>query len=218
MRSAAAETVEVLVPPLARVARSCSAAGMAAVVALTLGGLVLLGQGLYIHAKAMLAQILLERAFAQALATGTPVKPWSWADTWPVARVAVPRLGKSAIVLAGASGQALAFGPGQLERTPEVGEEGTAVYSAHRDTHFAFLAEVHVGDDIEVTRRDGRLLRFRVTGASVVRFDRSGIDPHASGRRLVLSTCWPLNARTQGPLRYVVHAEMIEDVAADSAS
>jgi len=218
MRSATAQTIDVLVPPLARFARWCSAAGMAAVVALALGGLVLIAQGLYIHAKAMLAQILLERAFAQALATGTPVKPWSWADTWPVARVAVPRLGKSAIVLAGASGQALAFGPGQLERTPDAGEEGTAVYSAHRDTHFAFLADVHVGDDIEVMRRDGRVFHFRVTGASVVRFDRSGIDPYASGRRLVLSTCWPLNARTQGPLRYVVHAEMVDEVAADSES
>ena len=218
MRSTTAETVEVLVPQLVRVARWCSAAGMVAVVVLALGGLVLLAQGLYIHAKAMLAQVLLERAFAQALATGTPVKPWSWADTWPVARVAVPRLGKSAIVLSGASGQALAFGPGQLERTPEIGEEGTAIYSAHRDTHFAFLADVRVGDSIEVTRRDGRRFRFRVTGASVVRFDRSGIDPYASGRRLVLSTCWPLNARTQGPLRYVVHAEMVEDTAAKSDS
>jgi sortase A len=217
MRSAT-QTIDVLVPPLARLARWCSAAGMAAVVALALGGLTLLAQGLYIHAKAMLAQILLERAFAQALATSVPVKPWSWADTWPVARVAVPRLGKSAIVLSGASGQALAFGPGQLERTPDAGEEGTAVYSAHRDTHFAFLADVHLGDEIEVTRRDGKVFHFRVTGASVVRFDRSGIDPYASGRRLVLSTCWPLNARTQGPLRYVVHAEMMEEVAADSES
>jgi sortase A len=121
-------------------------------------------------------------------------------------------------VLAGASGQALAFGPGQLERTPEIGEEGTAVYAAHRDTHFAFLADVRVGDYVEVTRRDGKLFRFRVTGASVVRFDHSGIDPYSSGRRLVLSTCWPLNARTQGPLRYVVHAEIVADVAEDSGS
>jgi sortase A len=183
---------------------------MAAVVALALGGLTLIAQGIYVHAKAKLAQILLERAFAQALSTGTPVKPWSWADTWPVARVVVPRLGKSAIVLAGSSGQALAFGPGQLERTPEIGEEGTAIYAAHRDTHFAFLADVRVGDHVEVTRRDGKVFRFRVTGASVVRFDHSGIDPYSSGRRLVLSTCWPLNARTQGPLRYVVNAELIE--------
>jgi sortase A len=210
MRSATIETIEMPAPPFTRLARWCSAAGMAAVVALALGGLTLIAQGIYIHAKAVLAQILLERAFVQALETGTPVKPWSWADTWPVARVVVPRLGKSAIVLAGVSGQALAFGPGQLERTPEIGEEGTAVYAAHRDTHFAFLADVRVGDQVEVTRRDGKVFRFRVTGASVVRFDRSGIDPYSSGRRLVLSTCWPLNARTQGPLRYVVHAEMIE--------
>ncbi len=170
----------------------------------------LIGQAVYIHAKALLAQILLERAFARTLASGEDVKPWPWADTWPVARVSVPRLGKSAIVLAGASGQALAFGPGQVERTPQAGEPGTAVYSAHRDTHFAFLGDVAVGDEIVVTRRDGHALRFRVTGTSVVHWDASGIDPSAAGRRLALVTCWPLNGKFSGPLRYVVHAELAE--------
>jgi sortase A len=177
-------------------------------IALMLCGAVLIGQALYIHVKALVAQVLLERAFAQTLATGHDVKPWSWADTWPVARVSVPRLGRSAIVLAGASGQALAFGPGQIERTPDAGEPGTAVYSAHRDTHFAFLGNVVVGDEIRITRRDGREFRYRVTGTSVVRFDASGIDPTAEGLRLALVTCWPLNGTLSGPLRYVVHAEM----------
>jgi sortase A len=194
--------------------RWCSTATMALIVSFALGGVLLIGQGLYIHAKAILAQVLLERAFAQTLATGAPVRPWSWADTWPVARVAVPRLRKSAIVLAGASGQALAFGPGHVERTPEPGEEGIAVYSAHRDTHFAFLKNIRVGDDVEVTRRDGRTLRFRVAGTSIVRFDRSGIDPLAPGERsLALVTCWPFDARTQGPLRYAVYAQMIDDAS-----
>jgi sortase A len=178
--------------------------------ALLLSGCVLVGQAIDIHAKALLAQILLERAFAQTLATGHDVKPWSWADTWPVARVSVPRLKASAIVLAGASGQALAFGPGQVERTPEAGELGTAIYSAHRDTHFAFLGEVTIGDEIQVIRRDGREFRFRVTGTSIVHWDASGIDPAAAGRRLALVTCWPLNAKFSGPLRYVVYAEMID--------
>jgi len=176
-----------------------------------LSGLVLVGQGVWIHAKAVLAQILLERAFAQTLTSGEMVKPWSWADTWPVARVALPRIGKSAIVLAGSSGQAMAFGPGHVERTPEPGDEGTAIYSAHRDTHFAFLKDVRVGDDVLVTRRDGNEVHFRVVGTSIVRFDQSGIDPLAPGRRLVLVTCWPLDARMPGPLRYLVHAEMVED-------
>src|SRR5215217_9242655 len=76
-----------------------------AAAALLLAGLLLFGQGLWIQAKAVLAQILLERAFAQTLATGQAVKPWPWADTWPVARLEAPRLGKSAIVLHGSSGQ-----------------------------------------------------------------------------------------------------------------
>jgi len=218
MRSATVETIEVLAPPLTRLARWCSAAGMAAVVALALGGLILIAQGIYVHAKAMLAQVLLERAFAQALSSGTPSSPGPGPTPGRSHAWSCRGSAKSAIVLAGASGQALAFGPGQLERTPEIGEEGTAVYAAHRDTHFAFLADVRVGDAVEVTRRDGKVFRFRVTGASVVRFDHSGIDPYSSGRRLVLSTCWPLNARTQGPLRYVVHAEIVADIAADSGS
>jgi sortase A len=174
-------------------------------------GMMLIGQGAWIHAKAILAQILLERAFAETLATGRDVKPWSWADTWPVARIEVLRLRRSAIVLAGASGQALAFGPGHVERTPPAGERGTAVYSAHRDTHFAFLADVEVGDEVLVTRRDGAAFRYRVTGTAVARWDASGIDPYATGRRLVLATCWPLNAKVAGPLRYLVHAEMVAD-------
>ena len=180
--------------------------------ALLLSGCVLVGQAVYINAKALLAQILLERAFAQTLATGRDVKPWAWADTWPVARVSVPRLGRSAIVLAGASGQALAFGPGHVARTPAAGEPGTAIYSGHRDTHFAFLGDVVLGDEIRVTRRDGRNLRFRVTGTSVARWDASGIDPDAAGRNLVLVTCWPLDARFSGPLRYLVHAELVDQV------
>ena len=176
-------------------------------------GLTLFGQGAYIHAKALVAQVLLDRAFETTLATGNATKPWSWADTWPVARIEVKRLHARAIVLAGSSGQALAFGPGHVERTADAGERGVAVYSAHRDTHFAFLKNVLVGDEIAVTRHDGQTFRYKVDTTSVVRFDASGIDPLADGHELVLSTCWPFDAMTQGPERYLVHATMIESVS-----
>jgi sortase A len=183
----------------------------AAAALLALAGLVLLGQGTYIHAKALVAQVLLERAFTATIESGREVKPWSWVDTWPVARIAVKRLDASAIVLAGSSGQALAFGPGHVEQTPDAGERGIAVYAAHRDTHFRFLKDVVAGDEIAVTRNDGRTFRYRVTGTAVVRFDQSGIDPLAQGHGLVLSTCWPFDAVTPGPLRYLVQAAMIEE-------
>ncbi len=180
------------------------------IVLLAAAGLTLTGQGAYIHAKALLAQVLLDRAFTETLKTGRDVKPWPSADTWPVARIDIPRLGAHAIVLAGSTGQALAFGPGHVENTPDAGEPGIAVYSAHRDTHFRFLKDVEIGDEITVTRRDGKAFRYRVTHTSVVRFDESGIDPLSKGRGIILSTCWPLDAITPGPLRYLVHASILE--------
>src|SRR5262249_24813215 len=182
-------------------------AAMAATLALA--GLWLIGDALYMRAKAVLAQILLDRAFAAELASGTIVKPWSWADTWPVARIEVERLAAHAIVLAGGTGQALAFGPGHLARTPDAGEPGTAVYAAHRDTHFAFLGRVVPGDEIVVRRRDGATARFRVIHTQVVQWDASGIDPAAPGRHLALVTCWPLASAMPGPMRYVVYADIV---------
>jgi sortase A len=179
------------------------------VVILASAGAILFGQGVFIHAKAILAQVLLQRAFAESLAAGRAVKPWPWADTWPEARITLQRIGVSAIVLAGSSGQALAFGPGHVERTAQAGERGVAVYAAHRDTHFRFLKDVAVGDEIEITRRDGKSFRYRADGASIFRFDQSGIDPFTTGRELVLTTCWPFDAVAHGPMRYLLHATMV---------
>lgn len=177
--------------------------------ALALIGVILFGDGAYIHAKAWLAQILLKRAFDRSVATGQPVKPWSWADTWPVARIEVKRIGASAIVLEGTSGQALAFGPGHLHQTVDAGERGVAIYAAHRDTHFRFLRDVAIGDVIDVARSDGKRFRYRADSSAVVRFDASGLDAAAEGFELVLATCWPFDAVTSGPERYILHATLI---------
>jgi sortase A len=154
------------------------------------------------------------------VSTGHAVKPWPWADTWPEARITVKRIGASAIALAGSSGQALAFGPGHMERTADAGERGVAVFAAHRDTHFRFLKDVAVGDEIDVTRHDGKTFRYRADGASIVRFDQSDIDPFTGGYALVLTTCWPFDAIAHGPMRYVLHATMISPAtpAAEPAS
>ncbi len=188
--------------------QSSSRLVMAVATLLTLAGIGLVGKGAAIYAKAIVAQYLLERAFEESLATGAPVKAWSWADTWPVARLEVPRLGASAIVLNGGSGEALAFGPGHLESTPQPGERGASVISAHRDTHFRFLKDIRIGDEIQVTRTDGAIFWYRIVSADVVPWDASGIDPDRDGYWLVLSTCWPLDAVTPGDLRYVVRARM----------
>lgn len=183
-----------------RAARGLSLAALAV-------GLVLIGKGVLIPAKAAAAQVLLDRAFARSLQTGRPTRPWPWADTAAVARIEAPRLHRRVMVLQGASGQSLAFAAAHLSQTPDAGEPGTAVYAAHRDTHFAFLGELRRGDLVQVRRIDGGSTRFRVDGAYVARADASGLDAHAAGRRLALVTCWPLDGHVHGPLRYIVTAE-----------
>lgn len=170
-------------------------------------GLWQIGEGLYIKAKASLAQVLLEKAWNRALAGTDAPKPWPWADTWPIAKISVPKLAKSAVILSGVSGEAMAFGPGHHLETPYPGRPGTSVIAAHRDTHFEFLRYIVLGDLITVTGRTGKTYSFEVTGLRVVSWSESGIDPDAPGTNLALVTCWPFGSTEPGPLRYVVEAE-----------
>jgi sortase A len=167
----------------------------------------LIGRGAVIPAKAWLSQILLERAFDRSLASHRPIRPWPWADAWPVARIRVPRLGLEEIVLSGGSGEAMAFGPTLLPGGGRLGERGTAVFAAHRDTHFRFLADLRPGDLIEVEEASGRTLRFRAGSGRVVRYDAFGVGRHALRPSIVLATCWPIGGSGHGPLRYVIRAE-----------
>lgn len=169
----------------------------------------MLGQSSWIQLKAGVAQVLLERAFERSLASGRPEKPWNWADTWPVARIRIARIGAEAIVLHGATSEALAFGPTHLPGTPRPGERGTSVISAHRDTHFNFLRQVKLGDEISITRSDGLTFQYRVSRLRVAAWNASGIDRLAPGFRLALTTCWPFDGLRRGNLRYIVEAEMV---------
>ncbi len=177
-------------------------------------GLILLGaifvaQGVWIQAKAGVAQVLLEQAWARTLKGEESAKPWEWADTWPVAALEVPAKGKRAIVLYGAFGEAMAFGPGHMIGTPMPGERGLSVIAAHRDTHFAFLKDLEIKDEISVTRADGSKHFFEIMEISVVPWDQSGLDPFGSEKEVALVTCYPFGAVTPGPLRYVARGTWV---------
>lgn len=167
------------------------------------------GQGLYIPAKALLAQVLIRSAWAESQADGTAVKPWSWADTAPVARLRAPGHGVDLIVLAGGSGRTLAFGPGHVTGTALPGDPGRSVIGGHRDTHFRFLKDLRIDDPIVVERRDGRRYRFTVVDTRVVDQRHHGLVLDRDEPLLTLVTCYPFdNWQPGGPLRYVVTAAL----------
>ncbi len=186
-----------------------SALGPAPFLLILIAGLWLVGQGALIPAKAVLAQVLLDRAFARSVSARAPVKAWPWADSAPVARITVPRLGVTEIVLSGGSGEAMAFGPTLIPGGGAPGERGTAVFAAHRDTHFRFLEHVRPGDSVIVESVDGSRTSYRVLGGHVVRHDRFGIDRNAVVPMIALTTCWPFGSDVRGPWRYIVTARRI---------
>lgn len=179
--------------------------GFAAV--LVLAGCLTAGSGAWIHVKARLAQLLVEGAWAATLAGAGPVRPWPWADTWPVARLESKSHGIDLLVLAGSTGRTLAFGPGHQDGSALPGTPGTVIIGGHRDTHFRFLRRVAPGDRLRVQGASGTWTEFRVTGTAVADIRRQRLSLDAGGDLLTLVTCYPFDALLPGgPLRYVVEA------------
>ncbi len=175
--------------------------------ALLLGGAALLVSGFWIPAKAALAQQLLERSWNRTRVDAAPGRPWPWADTAPVARLRVPRLEVSTLVLRGATGASLAFGPGHLSGTAPPGSPGNSAIAGHRDTHFRFLRALETGDALELETPDRVIHRYEVRSLEVVHERETRVLADSGRRELTLLTCYPFDAvRPGGPLRYAVRA------------
>ena len=171
---------------------------------LTIAALWQLGLAGWIHIKASLAQVLLDRAWQQTLTEDKDVRPWPWADTWPVAELTVPRMGISDIVLAGDSGESLAFGPGYSFASGMPGDHGTVMISGHRDTHFSYLQHLKPGDRLILKTRTA-IHYYTVNETEIV--DTQILRLDNSTNTLILVTCYPFNATiTGGDERFLVHA------------
>ena len=179
---------------------------------LVLALLAMAGRNLYsaglIEAKALLAPVLIGHAWERSVASGgAPVKPWPWADTWPVARLQVPGENINRYVLAGDSGNALAFGPGHSLASAPLGSHGQAVIGGHRDTHFAFLQHLPPAATLQLQLPDGSWRDYRVESRDVVDASKQSLSAQVGEERLLLVTCYPFDAlQANGPLRYVVGA------------
>jgi sortase A len=169
---------------------------------------IMLAIGFWIPAKAELAQVLLERAWAAERTGSGDTKPWPWADTSPIARLSIPALDASWIVLTGASGRNLAFAPAYMDGSAAPGDAGVTVIAGHRDTHFRVLEEVEVGMTIVVEDSGGRTERYRVSRIDIIDSTDTRVRLDGSKPALLLITCYPFDALTAGgPLRYVVRAQ-----------
>ncbi len=186
--------------------------GKSAAIALVIAGIVCVSEAAWIHAKAALAQALIGAAWRREQAGSSRTQPWPWADTRPLARLTFgegPRA-RTFMVLEGSSGRNLAFGPAHDPASVIPGEFGNSVIEGHRDTHFAALRDIKVGEVLQVETLASRHVSFKVVDTRVVDSRRARISLQADGAKLTLVTCYPFDAVVPGgPLRFVVTAERV---------
>lgn len=161
------------------------------------------GHAIYLSGKAWLAQQLLYAAWEESDTTGLAAKPWPWADVHPAAVLDVPGLDIAQVVLNDHSGESLAFGPGMVETGSGI------VLAGHRDSHFAFLRSLKVGDQLNWRKAGEPRQSYRVTSTQVLdtRLQEEIVPPDDA---LTLITCFPFDSLSAGgPLRYVVVARKL---------
>jgi sortase A len=179
-----------------------------------LAGGCLTGRAAYLHAKAELAGVLIRRAWDQSAHSGEPHAPWPWADTHPVARLRISRLGFDEIVLDAATPRALAFGPALLMSGAEPGRPGNVVLAGHRTSWFRPLEGIAKGDRIQIAWFDRRRMglyerTYTVNLIQVVEPQDVTLLAPTSEDALTLVTCYPFGSSPRSPLRYMVRASPI---------
>ncbi|MGQ8367169.1 class GN sortase [Glaciecola sp. 1036] len=158
----------------------------------------------YIQAKAWLAQYLIEQAWQQSVETNSQVKPWPWADTFVVGELQLPQ--QNLMILEGESLRNLAFGPTRMSSSAKFEQFGNTVIYGHRDTHFASLEEVKLGDRIQVKHKNG-VRNYVINSIEVVNAFDSYVTAPSQDTMLTLITCYPFGGIEVNPdQRFVVKA------------
>jgi len=128
-----------------------------------------------------------------------------------IGRIAVDRLGVSAIVLEGVGNRTLRRGAGHIPATPlpEQGK-GNVGIAAHRDSFFRGLKDIREDDTIALTTLDGTF-RYKVEWTKIVKpADVSVLEP-TDEPALTLVTCYPFYYVGSAPERFIVRAYRIPE-------
>lgn len=193
---------------------------------LLLSGIVLLGLYGALVAQSGLYQSRAERAFDRSIRDRDtkPVSPavfLSRAAVEPrptaLARLRIPSLAFSAMILEGTDELSLLRGVGHIEGTARPGERGNVGLAGHRDTFFRGLSGIVKGDEVVLTTQEGRDLRYNVVAIDIVEPETVDVLAPTGEPSLTLVTCYPFHFVGPAPKRYVVRATLqVDSVVGDA--
>jgi sortase A len=124
-------------------------------------------------------------------------------------RIKIPRIGLSAIVLAGDDDATLRRAVGWVAGTARPDEGGNTALAGHRDTFFRPLQRVEIDDRVRLVVPP-HTYEYRVDSIRVVGPDEVSVLDSTGIEELTLVTCYPFRLVGPAPDRFIVKAVRIE--------
>ena len=141
---------------------------------------------------------------------GDPLYPSYPSEGDNIGSLSIPVLEEKLPIIQGTSAEELKRGVGHFTQSVLPGEEDNCVLSGHRDTVFANLGELKIGDHLIVQTSAGAYT-YKINGIRIVdKDDRTVIVP-ADHAVLTLSTCYPFHFVGNAPDRYILTADLVID-------
>jgi sortase A len=132
----------------------------------------------------------------------------------PEGLLEVSVLGMVAPVLQGTGDSVLADAVGHDPSSAWPGQQGTSVLSAHDVTWFSSIGKLKPGDEIRYVT-PCRTYTYQVTSHAIV---NAGTPVYDNGTaRLVLDTCYPLDALYLTPTRYLLYSTLVSSAPTNAA-
>ena len=205
---------------------------LAAVALLIVGGFVCVHAS-WLPAKAWLSQQLIKHSWQQSisimaqqqmqeeqqqirsqdntnphsLSKPIAIKPWPWADTFPIAELVFQRIDKSIVVLNGGDPTTLAFSAGAIAPFNQTNANKPFVVAGHNDSHFSFFKAIMIKDFISLTDTNGRKQLYQVESIDIVDASAGYLSLPTDAANLILITCYPFKSiNNQSNERYVITA------------
>src|ERR1700694_5385169 len=123
----------------------------------------------------------------------------------PFGRVAIPRIGLSAMIAEGDDSGTLARAVWHIPGTAAPEHIGNVALAGHRDTFFRGLGRIRLKDLIELETPQGKY-EYEVVRMSVVEPDQVEVLDSSNKSELTLVTCYPFHYIGAAPQRFIVRS------------
>ena len=124
----------------------------------------------------------------------------------PLAKITIPAIQFSGVVLEGADSRVLSGGPGHVPATAYPGEADNMVISNH-NTYSLSFGTLKAGDKF-IIEADYGTFAYTVTGFRIVEANDKSVTQSTTRPTLTFTTCYPLWAGALAKQRYVITAVM----------